>query len=179
MSFSLKTHEKQLDRHIRHGVLAEKPLHQNQYAYRAGMSTEAALLRVVRRLEKSLSHKEIALGAFLDIEGAFNSTSFNAIITAARESGLEKTCCRWVGSKLESRLVHTSLMDNNLAKAAKVVGGCPKGGGVSPLLWNLVVDNLLVEASSLGFNIFGYADKSSSQSRVNLHTQSGHLRKVP
>jgi len=53
------------------------------------------------------------LGAFLDIEGAFDSTSFHAIITAARECGLEETCCRWVGSMLESRLVHTSLMGSS------------------------------------------------------------------
>jgi len=84
MSFILKTLEKLLDRHIRDGVLVEKPLHQNQFAYRAGMSTETALFQVVYRMEKSLNHREIALGAFLDIEGAFDITSFHAIITAAR-----------------------------------------------------------------------------------------------
>jgi hypothetical protein len=68
-----------------------------------------------------LKHKEIALGAFLDIEGAFNSTTFHAIIEAAREHGLEKTCCRWIGSVLESRLIHTSLMGSTLT--AKVAGG--------------------------------------------------------
>jgi hypothetical protein len=52
MSFTIKTHEKLLDRHIRDGVLVEKPLHQNQYAYRTGMSTETALFKVVRGLEK-------------------------------------------------------------------------------------------------------------------------------
>jgi hypothetical protein len=61
MSFILKTLEKLLDRHTRDGVLVEKLLHQNQYANRAGMSTETALFQVVHRLEKSLSHKEIAL----------------------------------------------------------------------------------------------------------------------
>jgi hypothetical protein len=35
------------------------------------MSTETALFQVVHTLEKSLKHKEIALGAFLDIEGAW------------------------------------------------------------------------------------------------------------
>ena len=74
MSFILKTLEKLLDRHIRDGVMVEKPLHQNQFAYRAGMSTETALFQVVHRLEKSLKHKEIALGAFLDIAGAFDNT---------------------------------------------------------------------------------------------------------
>jgi hypothetical protein len=90
MSFILKTLEKLLDRYIRGGVLVEKPLHQNQFAYRAGMSTETALFQVVHRLEKSLNHEEIALGAFLHIEGAFDNTSFNAITTAARERGLRK-----------------------------------------------------------------------------------------
>jgi hypothetical protein len=101
-----------------------------------------------------VSHKEIVLGALLDNEGASDNTSFNAIITAARQRGLEETCCRWVGSMLESRLVHTSLMGSNLA--AQAVVGCPQGA-VCPL-WNSVVDKLLVEASGLGFNILGYAD---------------------
>jgi hypothetical protein len=95
MSVILKTLEKLLDRHIRGvGVLVEKPLHQNQFAYRAGMSTETTLFQVIHRLEKSLNHKEIALGAFMDTEGAFYNTSFHAITMAARERGVEETCCR-------------------------------------------------------------------------------------
>jgi len=76
MSLILKTLEKLLDRHIKDGVLVERPLHQNQFAYRAGMSTETALFQVVHRLEKFLNHKEIVLGAFLDIEGAFDNYLF-------------------------------------------------------------------------------------------------------
>jgi hypothetical protein len=49
----LKILEKLLDRHIRRGILVEKPLHQDQFAYSAGMSTETALYQVVQRLEKS------------------------------------------------------------------------------------------------------------------------------
>jgi hypothetical protein len=156
MSFILKTLEKLLDRHIRDGVLVSKPLHQKQFAYRAGMSTETALFHVVHRLEKSLNHKEIALGAFLDIEGAFNNTPFNAITTATRKGGLEETCCRWVRSMLESRLAHTFLMGRSLT--ARVTGGCPQGGVLSRLLWNLVVDRLLAVTYDLGFSTFGYAD---------------------
>jgi retron-type reverse transcriptase len=119
-----------------------------------------------------LNHRRIALGAFLDIEGTFDNNSFNAIITAARECGLEETCCRWIKSMLESILVHTSLMGSNFT--AKVVGGCPHGGVLSPLLWNLVVDRLLTIADDLGFSIFGYAEDI-----VNMHTLSGRLCKRP
>jgi hypothetical protein len=43
MSFVLKILEKLLYRHIRDGVLVQKPLHQNQFGYRAGMSMETAV----------------------------------------------------------------------------------------------------------------------------------------
>jgi len=104
MSPILKTLEKLLDRHNRDGVLVERPLHQNQFAYRAGMSTETALFQVVHRLEKSLNQKEIALDAFLDIERAFDNTSFNAIITAAGELDLRKTVAGGSGPCLKADL---------------------------------------------------------------------------
>jgi hypothetical protein len=70
------------------------------------MSTETALFQVVHRLEKSLKHKDIALGAFFDMEGAFDNTSINTMVEAARGRGLEETYCRWIRSMLESRLVY-------------------------------------------------------------------------
>jgi hypothetical protein len=115
-----------------------------------------------------LNHKETALGAFLDIEGAFDNTSFNATTSAARERELEETCCRWVRSKLESRLVHTSLMGSSLT--ARVTGVCQQEGVLSPLLWNLVVDRLLAVTNDLGFSTFGYVDNIVTMSRVNFHT---------
>jgi hypothetical protein len=57
---------------------------------------------------------------------------------------------------LESRLVHTFLTGSSLT--AKVVGGCPQGGVLSPLLWNLVADRLLTITNDLGFCTYGYAD---------------------
>jgi hypothetical protein len=46
-------------------------------------------------------------------------------------------------------------MGSNLT--AQVVGECPQGGVFAPLLWNLVVDRLLVETNNLGFSTFGNA----------------------
>jgi hypothetical protein len=156
MSFTLKILEKLFDRHIRGGVLVEKPLQQYQYAYRADTSTETALFQVIQRLEKCLEHKETALGASLDIEGAFDNISFKTIIMASKESGLGETRCRWIEFMLESRLVHTSLMGSSLI--AKFTSGCHQGGVLSPLLWNLVVDRFLTVTNDLGFCNFGCAD---------------------
>jgi retron-type reverse transcriptase len=96
------------------------------------------------------------LGAFLDIERAFDNISFKTIITTARERGLEETCCRWIEFMLRGRLVHTSLMGSNIS--AKVTRGCTQGGVISPFLWNLVVDRLLTLTNDLDFSTYGYAD---------------------
>ena len=47
----------------------------------------------------------------------------------------------WARSMLESRFVRFSIMGCGLT--AKVVGGCPQGGALSPHLWDLVLDRLL------------------------------------
>ena len=36
--------------------------------------------------------------------------------------------------------------------------GCPQGGVLSPLLWNLVADGLLSKLNQLGFPSYGFAD---------------------
>jgi hypothetical protein len=43
---------------------------------------------------------------------------------------------------------------------AKVVGGCPQGEVLSPLLWNLVADRLLTITNDLGFCTYGYAENT-------------------
>jgi hypothetical protein len=46
---------------------------------------------VVKHTEKAVEHRKIALGAFLDIEGASDSTSFEVIIKAGEENGIGYT----------------------------------------------------------------------------------------
>jgi retron-type reverse transcriptase len=104
----------------------------------------------------------------MDIERAFDNTSFQEIITAARERGTEETCCRWISSMLASRLVYTSLTGSSLT--AEVVGGCPQGGVLSPLLWNLVADRLLTITNYLGFCTYGYADDTV----IIVHSKFAH-----
>jgi hypothetical protein len=81
------------------------------------MSTETALFQFVKRLERCLEHKEIASGAFLDIEGAIDNTFFHSdsrqwlreVQRPRREQvtrllvdrlGKESESCGWLGPVL-------------------------------------------------------------------------------
>jgi hypothetical protein len=44
---------------------------------------------VATRIEYTIEHKDIALGAFFDVEGAFDRISFDTIKQAAERHGIE------------------------------------------------------------------------------------------
>jgi hypothetical protein len=87
---------------------------------------------VVTRTESATEHKEIALAAFLDIEGAFDRTSFEVITQAGERHGTESTICRWICSMLESRNIVTTLSGETLR--VFTAKGCPQRGVLSPVL---------------------------------------------
>jgi hypothetical protein len=155
-SFLLKTMEKLVERHIRDDLLRKYPLHHNQHAYQTGKSPETALHNVVTRIENAIEHRDIALGAFLDIVGAFDRTSFDIIKQATERHGIDPTICGWICAMLESRNIKATLSGETLGVAA--VRGCPQGGVLSPLLWSLVVDDLLWELNYRGYYTVEYAD---------------------
>lgn len=155
-SFILKTLERLVDRYLRDGVLLGQPLHRKQHAFQDGKSCMSALNDLVSRAEESLESKEIALCAFLDIEGAFDNVSHAAIGRAVSGRGTPPVICRWVDVLLGGRSVRASLMEETIE--VSTVRGCPQGGVLSPLLWNMVIDSLLTQITVTGAHIQGFAD---------------------
>uniref|UniRef100_A0A1B6LSC1 Reverse transcriptase domain-containing protein n=1 Tax=Graphocephala atropunctata TaxID=36148 RepID=A0A1B6LSC1_9HEMI len=155
-SFLLKTMEKVIDRHVRVNVLGNCPLHTNQHAYQQGKSCETALHNLVGIIEQAIACKEIALAVFLDIEGAFDNTSTGSIVSKLVSRNTEETIVRWVNNMLSDRRVQASLC--GVIKEVKAQKGCRQGGVLSPSLWNLVVDDLLVTLNAQGLYAQGYAD---------------------
>ena len=89
-------------------MLGRNPLHINQHAYQSGKLTDTALNSVVSTIEKALQTQKIGLGAFLDIEGAFDRTSIEAISSALL--GHRALFERWIASMLGSRCNISSLI---------------------------------------------------------------------
>ncbi|CAG7718527.1 unnamed protein product, partial [Allacma fusca] len=70
--------ERLVDRHLRTHRLMKKLRLIHQFAYMKAGSTVAALHRIIIQAESALEHKEYALGAFVDVEGAFNNLLLEA-----------------------------------------------------------------------------------------------------
>jgi hypothetical protein len=125
------------------------PLHPNQHAYQAGKYVETALHQPVFRIEKALDQQERAFGVFLNIEGAFNNTSYDSICAALAKHRVSCTIIRWIRATLEGRLATETL--GGVSRSVRVARGCPHGGVLSPLLLCLVVDEFIARLNGVGF----------------------------
>jgi hypothetical protein len=124
-SFLLKTMERLVDGYLRYETLALVPLYSNQHAYPAGKSVETALHQLVVRVEKALDQQEVALGSFLDIEGAFNNTCHDTMCDALVRHGSEYTIVRWIRATLEGRVAVATL--NGTSVGIAICRGCLQG----------------------------------------------------
>ncbi|MBF2463469.1 hypothetical protein ICI39_14150 [Listeria welshimeri] len=95
------------------------------------------------------------LGAFIDVEGAFDKTKFTSISRALTRHGVESMIAGWIDNMLRYRAVQFTV---NSTTRGVVCKGCPQGGVLSPLLWNIVVDELIRHLNELKLYTVGYAD---------------------
>jgi hypothetical protein len=135
-SFLLKTTERLIDRSLTDEILTVMPLHPYQYTYQAGKSVETALHHLLVRTEKALDQQETTLGIFLDIQGAFNNTSYDSNCAALAKHAVSSTIILWIRDTLEGQLAVAIL--GGVSRSVRVARGCPQGGALSPLLWCLV-----------------------------------------
>lgn len=155
-SFLLKTMEKILDRELRDTTLNVNPLNPNQHAYQTGKSTETALHALTTKIAKATENKEYALCTFFDIAGAFDNAPAKTILNALRTRNANPLISKWIENLLKTRIVTTT--KGSTTKTAKATRGCPQGGVLSPLLWCLVVDELLTKLKNLHIDIQAYSD---------------------
>ena len=67
-----------------------------------------------------------------------------------------ETITSWIEAMLTNREISIRLGGSSLT--AKITRGCPQGGVLSPLLWSLVVDDLLNNLTAMCLEVIGFAD---------------------
>ena len=135
----------------------DNTLNNEQYGFRKGCSTEAALHKIVHTIERRIRKKGFVLGTFLDIEGAFDNVSFKAIKTTLQNSKIDSVTCNWIYNMISNSITTVSLKYST--KQFKITKGCPQGVVLSPVLWNLVVSNLLnKQANEIPGHLQAFAD---------------------
>jgi ribonuclease HI len=155
-SFILKGLERLVLFHLEETCLIKKPLSKAQHAFRKNMGTETALSEAVDKIESGLLRKEHTLGVFLDIAGAFNNLSFESAISSMRKRKFPTKIVDWYKYFLYNQESTYELNGNFYTRT--LTKGCPQGGVLSPLVWNINFDPILEELNGGPVKVIGFAD---------------------
>ena len=156
-SFLLKGLERILGWHLEDTVLKERPLSEWQHGFKRDKNTETAILNTVDRIESAILRGGFAVGAFLDIQGAFDSLKPKCAIKALKDKHFPPWFIKWYGSFLTKRFAETTWKGTTVRR--ELVQGAPQGDVLSTLIWNINYDPMLNKINSeTHCNTTGFAD---------------------
>jgi hypothetical protein len=117
--------------------------------------------QVVAHVEKALNQQAAAFGAFLDIKRAFNNTCYDTMCDVLVSHSTEYTIVCWIRATMDGRVAVATL--DRLSVWLALSRCFPQRGVLLPLLWCLVVDDLLARFIEGGVFVQGYADDMFSR----------------
>ncbi|KAH9416497.1 hypothetical protein DERP_014546 [Dermatophagoides pteronyssinus] len=92
-------------------------------------------------MKRVFDNKSFAFMVSLDIKGAFDSARYDIILQRLRNFEIPPNIYAVIVDYFKDRIVELPLL--NVMVSKRVTGGCPQGGKISPLLWNVLLDDLL------------------------------------
>jgi hypothetical protein len=91
--------------------LKEYPMHKRQHAFRKGHSFDDALTGTVNTIEHAMHNGQFAVTVFLDIYGAFDNITSDAIVLATERHHIDPEIAGWYEFYLRNRLCESTLGD--------------------------------------------------------------------
>lgn len=131
---------KQLSAFIqRHPDLCILP--EEQFAYRAGRSTEDALTVVIDHLTRAVDLGENVGLCFVDMSKAFDRVSHPDLLQDLHECGVGGTVLRWFQQYLQGRSQAVKV-GTNVSSPVACSRGVPQGSVLGPILYSIYVRNV-------------------------------------
>ena len=110
-----------------------------QSAYKAGHSTETALLRVVNDLFSSVDNGNVSMLTMLDLSAAFDTLDHEIVFHRLSFSfGINGKVLSWIKSYLQCRKQKVKL-DSFYSQNLDLLYGVPQGSVLGPLLFSMYV----------------------------------------
>lgn len=124
----------------------EEQFSENSYGFRPGRSCEQAVIKAIEMINDG---NEWIVD--LDLEKFFDTVNQDRLITIIRRTIKDGDVVSLIMKYLKA-----GVMENGKIKATKV--GTPQGGNLSPLLSNIMLNELDKEIEARGLNFVRYAD---------------------
>jgi Reverse transcriptase (RNA-dependent DNA polymerase) len=140
----MKVFEKILDAKLRRKI--EYTLHEAQSGFRKGRSVQDHVFTIKQITEKAIAQNNQVFLAFVDLEKAFDRVPRRRIWNSLENRGIEAKLIEVIKS-LYRRNLNCVISKNMRSEMFQTNEGLRQGGGLSPLLFNIFMDDIINESS--------------------------------
>lgn len=165
--------DKHLDQHLH--------LHDGQFGFRPGLSTESAILSLKHTVRYYVDRQTPVYACFLDMSKAFDTVCYDVLWKKLRDTSLPRELC----SVFEYWYAHQTNVVKWAGTHSDAYGlecGVRQGGVTSPKLFNLYIDNLIdgLSRMTVGCSIDGVCvnNLSYADDMVLLAPSIGAIRSL-
>ena len=150
-----------------------------QSAYKAGHSTETALLYIKNEVHLSLSRGETTALVLLDLSAAFNTIDHSTLLSCLQNwFGVGGCVLKWFTSYLTDRYQSIKI-GSTLYDVYKLLFGVPQGSVLGPLLFSLYTTPLnSIISRHKGIKFHFYADDSQVYIHLSQKNASAAFEKL-
>ncbi len=103
-----------------------------------------------------MQNRQLLLAVSLDCSGAFDNISFVSARRNMERRKVPENIIRWYCNLLKDRHVKATVQGKEVL--IKPSRGSPQGGVLSPLVWNIIIDEILQVFKEGPVKVIGYAD---------------------
>ena len=127
-------------------LASKEVLSTDQYGFTPHKSTENALSRLCEIVSNGKKKNLFTILVFMDIKGAFDNAWWPAIIKQLKNVRAPANILHLYKNFLHNRKAELTI--GGVKKVFLLEKGCPQGSVSGPILWNLLINDLLIKLSS-------------------------------
>ena len=129
---------------------------QCQCGFRRGRSTMDGVVLLDAEIKKAMLNKEVVVAVFLDIEKAYDMLWKEGLVRKLYGAGVRGRILKWIYDFLQDRVIQVRV-GKVLSKGTIVENGTPQGSVISPLLFNIMINDMFKDTGE-GFGHSLFAD---------------------